>query len=139
MLLLLDNNILALLVLSNNCKTISNLNTIIIIIIITTYSVPYSIAHSETYTCYFGLSPLQRNKLGGLNLQDLPLEGLTLLSCGGLGVDIDTIWNELYTPTAARIATGCVIEAAISVAKGQHKNAFAVVRPPGKIIITTSI
>lgn len=27
----------------------------------------------------------------------------TKLPCGGIGVDSDTVWNELYTPQAARV------------------------------------
>lgn len=38
--------------------------------------------------------------------QDLNLDGtlnqFTVLSCGGLGVDSDTYWNEHHTATAAR-------------------------------------
>ena len=27
------------------------------------------------------------------------------LPCGGIGVDSDTVWNELYTPQAARMVS----------------------------------
>ncbi|XP_008587623.1 PREDICTED: histone deacetylase 9-like [Galeopterus variegatus] len=46
-------------------------------------------------------------------------------------VDSDTIWNELHSSGAARMAVGCVIELASKVASGELKNGFAVVRPPG--------
>uniref|UniRef100_A0A4W2DBN0 Histone deacetylase n=1 Tax=Bos indicus x Bos taurus TaxID=30522 RepID=A0A4W2DBN0_BOBOX len=46
-------------------------------------------------------------------------------------VDSDTIWNELHSSGAARMAVGCVIELASRVASGELKNGFAVVRPPG--------
>lgn len=88
---------------------------------------------SETYSNYFGKSPYERIKLSKLDLSKLPIEGLTQLECGGQGADIDTAWNEEQTPAAARLAAGCMIEAAVSVAKGKLLNAFAVVRPPGKI------
>lgn len=87
---------------------------------------------SETYSHYFGKSPYDRIKLSQLDLSKLPIEGLTQLECGGQGADIDTAWNEELTPNVARLAVGCVIEAAINVAKGKLMNAFAVVRPPGK-------
>lgn len=87
---------------------------------------------SETYSFYFGKSPYERIKISQLDLSKLPIEGLTQLECGGQGADIDTAWNEELTPRAARLATGCVIEAASCVAKGRLQNAFAIVRPPGK-------
>lgn len=54
-----------------------------------------------------------------------------MLSCGGIGVDSDTTWNELHTASAARMAAGCVSELASKVASGEIRNGFAVVRPPG--------
>lgn len=91
-------------------------------------------AQSETYTNYFGKSPYERIKVSNLDLSKLPIEGLTQLECGGQGADIDTAWNEVQTPNVARLAAGCVIEAATSVADGKLLNAFAVVRPPGKCL-----
>ncbi|PKU28642.1 hypothetical protein llap_21054 [Limosa lapponica baueri] len=46
-------------------------------------------------------------------------------------VDSDTIWNEVHSSGAARLAVGCVIELVFKVATGELKNGFAVVRPPG--------
>ncbi|KAJ8359155.1 hypothetical protein SKAU_G00156800 [Synaphobranchus kaupii] len=54
-----------------------------------------------------------------------------MLPCGGVGVDRDTIWNDMHTPTASLMAAGSVTELAFRVAKGELKNGFAVVRPPG--------
>uniref|UniRef100_UPI00398EBE7F histone deacetylase 4 n=1 Tax=Pristiophorus japonicus TaxID=55135 RepID=UPI00398EBE7F len=54
-----------------------------------------------------------------------------MLPCGGLGVDSDTIWNEIHSSSAARLAVGCVIELVFKVATKELKNGFAVVRPPG--------
>jgi acetoin utilization deacetylase AcuC-like enzyme len=88
--------------------------------------------NSETYVNYFGRSPYERIKLRQLDLSKLPIEGLTQLECGGQGADIDTAWNEEQTPGVARLAAGCVIEAAVRVATGRLLNAFAVVRPPGE-------
>lgn len=100
-------------------------------------SLPLSPSLSETYSHYFGKSPYERIKLSQLDLSKLPIEGLTQLECGGQGADIDTAWNEELTPNVARLAVGCVIEAAINVAKGKLMNAFAVVRPPGKFCYNT--
>lgn len=87
-------------------------------------------AHSEAYTLLLGTNPLNRQKLEFQKL-DLPFKSFLMLSCGGVGVDSDTTWNELHTAGAARMAAGCVIELACKVAAGDVKNGFAVVRPPG--------
>jgi acetoin utilization deacetylase AcuC-like enzyme len=94
------------------------------------------LCHGETYANYFGRSPYERIKLRHLDLTKLPIEGLTQLECGGQGADIDTAWNEEQTPGVARLAVGCVIEAAVRVASGKLLNAFAVVRPPGELLWT---
>ncbi|CAN8021501.1 unnamed protein product [Ixodes persulcatus] len=62
---------------------------------------------------------------------ELPIKSFVMLPCGGIGVDSDTTWNELHTASAARMATGCVIELSFKVATGEAKNGFAMVRPPG--------
>uniref|UniRef100_A0A7N6F815 Histone deacetylase n=1 Tax=Anabas testudineus TaxID=64144 RepID=A0A7N6F815_ANATE len=54
-----------------------------------------------------------------------------VLPCGGIGVDSDTVWNEMHSSAAVRMAVGSVIELAFRVASGELKNGFAVVRPPG--------
>ncbi|TPP67463.1 Histone deacetylase [Fasciola gigantica] len=56
---------------------------------------------------------------------------LCKLSCGGLGVDSDTVWNPSATARAARLATGQVLCLAHKVAKHELRNGFALVRPPG--------
>jgi len=35
---------------------------------------------------------------------------LSMLGCGGLGVDSDTYWNDRFTGVAARTAVGTVVE-----------------------------
>ncbi|XP_059177480.1 histone deacetylase 4-like isoform X3 [Physella acuta] len=82
--------------------------------------------HSEQYSLIFGGNPYNRQKLF-----ESSSKRFCLLYCGGIGVDSDTVWNEVYTSTAARTAAGCVIELACRVAAGDLKNGFAVVRPPG--------
>ncbi|CAM9803264.1 unnamed protein product [Bubo scandiacus] len=50
---------------------------------------------------------------------------------GGIGVDSDTVWNEMHSSSAVRMAVGCLVELAFKVAAGEIKNGFAVIRPPG--------
>ncbi|KAK7884799.1 hypothetical protein WMY93_027922 [Mugilogobius chulae] len=73
------------------------------------------------------LLKLDNRKLAGILSQRM----FVMLPCGGVGVDNDTIWNEAHTSTASRMAAGSVVELAFRVAKGELKNGFAVVRPPG--------
>ena len=40
---------------------------------------------------------------------------LSLLKCGGVGVDSDTYWNEMHTATSARYAVGTVTELSTKV------------------------
>ncbi|CAH8436707.1 unnamed protein product [Heterobilharzia americana] len=56
---------------------------------------------------------------------------LCSLTCGGVGVDSDTVWNPCKTARAARLAVGQVLCLAHQVAKRQFRNGFAIVRPPG--------
>jgi hypothetical protein len=37
------------------------------------------------------------------------------------------------------MAAGCVIDLAFKVAKGDNKNGFAVVRPPGKLLLSMRV
>lgn len=81
--------------------------------------------HSETHAMVFGSNQLNRQKVeaSGVNF--------VRLACGGVGVDMDTTWNEHYSGAAAKMAAGCVIDLAFKTAKNDIKNGFAVVRPPG--------
>ncbi|XP_041810598.1 histone deacetylase 7-like isoform X2 [Chelmon rostratus] len=88
--------------------------------------------HSEKHVLLFGTNPLHRLKLDNRKLAGILSQRIfVMLPCGGVGVDIDTIWNELHTSAASRIAAGCVTDLALKVAQGELKNGFAVVRPPG--------
>uniref|UniRef100_A0A8D2QMI1 Histone deacetylase n=1 Tax=Zosterops lateralis melanops TaxID=1220523 RepID=A0A8D2QMI1_ZOSLA len=82
--------------------------------------------HSEAHTLLYGTNPLNRQKLDSKKL-------LGIIPWGEipLPVDSDTIWNEVHSSGAARLAVGCVIELVFKVATGELKNGFAVVRPPG--------
>uniref|UniRef100_A0A8C2JAA8 Histone deacetylase n=1 Tax=Cyprinus carpio TaxID=7962 RepID=A0A8C2JAA8_CYPCA len=84
--------------------------------------------HSEYHTLLYGTSPLNRQKLDSKKLLG---KMYAVLPCGGIGVDSDTVWNEMHSSGAVRMAVGCVIELAFKVAAGELKNGFAVVRPPG--------
>ncbi|XP_077088209.1 histone deacetylase 4-like isoform X2 [Siphateles boraxobius] len=81
--------------------------------------------HTEAHVMLYGINPL-RQKL------DSSLTSMFVrLPCGGIGVDSDTVWNEVHSSSAARLAAGSVIELVFKVASGELKNGFAVVRPPG--------
>uniref|UniRef100_A0A672VDN8 Histone deacetylase n=1 Tax=Strigops habroptila TaxID=2489341 RepID=A0A672VDN8_STRHB len=87
--------------------------------------------HSEAHTLLYGTNPLNRQKLDSKKLLGSLTSMFVRLPCGGVGVDSDTIWNEVHSSGAARLAVGCVIELVSKVATGELKNGFAVVRPPG--------
>lgn len=88
--------------------------------------------HTEKHVLLYGTNPLNRLKLDNRKLAGiLSQRTFVMLPCGGVGVDNDTIWNEAHTSTASRMAAGSVVELAFRVAKGELKNGFAVVRPPG--------
>ncbi|XP_057360551.1 histone deacetylase 9 [Manis pentadactyla] len=90
------------------------------------------LVHSEHHSLLYGTNPLDGQKLDPRTLLgDTSQKFFSSLPCGGLGVDSDTVWNELHSSGAARMAVGCVIELASKVASGELKNGFAVVRPPG--------
>ncbi|XP_075033357.1 histone deacetylase 5 isoform X7 [Mixophyes fleayi] len=88
--------------------------------------------HAEHHTLLYGTSPQSRHKLESKNLLGpLSQKMYSVLPCGGIGVDSDTVWNELYSPAAVRTAVGSLLELAVQVASGELKNGFAVIRPPG--------
>uniref|UniRef100_A0A672G363 histone deacetylase n=1 Tax=Salarias fasciatus TaxID=181472 RepID=A0A672G363_SALFA len=81
--------------------------------------------HSEAHVLLYGTNPLRQKLDCSVN----PM--FVRLPCGGIGVDSDTIWNEVHSSSAARLAVGSVVELVFKVASGELKNGFAVVRPPG--------
>ncbi|XP_040834883.1 histone deacetylase 7 isoform X2 [Ochotona curzoniae] len=88
--------------------------------------------HSERHVLLYGTNPLSRLKLDDGKLAELLEQRVfVMLPCGGLGVDTDTVWNELHSSNAARWAAGSVTDLAFKVASRELKNGFAVVRPPG--------
>ncbi|KAG8140160.1 hypothetical protein E2320_002940 [Naja naja] len=88
--------------------------------------------HSEHHTLLYGTSPLNRQKLDNKKLLGpLSQKMYAVLPCGGIGVDSDTVWNEMHSSSAVRMAVGCLLELAFKVASGELKNGYAVIRPPG--------
>ncbi|XP_062488124.1 histone deacetylase 5 isoform X1 [Pezoporus occidentalis] len=88
--------------------------------------------HSEHHALLYGTSPLNRQKLDSKKLLGpITQKTYAVLPCGGIGVDSDTVWNELHSPSAVRTAVGCLLELAFKVAAGEIQNGFAVIRPPG--------
>uniref|UniRef100_A0A1A8GZG6 Histone deacetylase n=2 Tax=Nothobranchius korthausae TaxID=1143690 RepID=A0A1A8GZG6_9TELE len=81
--------------------------------------------HSEAHVLLYGTNPLRQKLDSSVNSM------FVRLPCGGVGVDSDTIWNEVHSSAAARLAVGSVVELVFKVASGELKNGFAVVRPPG--------
>ncbi|XP_076800062.1 histone deacetylase 4-like isoform X2 [Clavelina lepadiformis] len=86
------------------------------------------LVHTQDHTLRYGTTSLARKEL------DL-CSKFIVLPCGGVGVDngidIETVWNELDTINAARMAVGCTVDLALLVAENKLKNGFALVRPPG--------
>ncbi|XP_031424127.1 histone deacetylase 7 isoform X2 [Clupea harengus] len=88
--------------------------------------------HSEKHVLVYGTNPLNRLKLDRCKITGiLSRRRFVMLPCGGFGVDSDTVWNEMHTSTASRMAVGSVTDLALKVAQGELRNGFAVVRPPG--------
>uniref|UniRef100_A0A8C2W6E6 Histone deacetylase n=1 Tax=Chinchilla lanigera TaxID=34839 RepID=A0A8C2W6E6_CHILA len=88
--------------------------------------------HSELHTLLYGTSPLNRQKLDSKKLLGpISQKMYAVLPCGGIGVDSDTVWNEMHSSSAVRMAVGCLLELAFKVASGELKNGFAIIRPPG--------
>uniref|UniRef100_A0A670YN40 Histone deacetylase n=1 Tax=Pseudonaja textilis TaxID=8673 RepID=A0A670YN40_PSETE len=77
--------------------------------------------HSEAHTLIYGTNPLNRQKLDSRKLLGSLTSLFVRLPCGGIGVDNDTIWNEVHSFSAARLAVGCVIELVFKVATGELK------------------
>ncbi|KAG8129680.1 putative Histone deacetylase protein [Naja naja] len=78
--------------------------------------------HTERHVLLYGTNPLSRLKLDNGKLAGILSQRMfVMLPCGGVGVDSDTIWNELHSSNAARWAAGSVTELAFKVASQQLK------------------
>ncbi|KAF7663091.1 hypothetical protein LDENG_00218470 [Lucifuga dentata] len=71
--------------------------------------------HSEAHVLLYGTNPLRQK----LDCSVTPM--FVRLPCGGVGVDSDTIWNEVHSSSAARLAVGSVVELVFKVATGELK------------------
>lgn len=60
-----------------------------------------------------------------------PPELLYKMDCGQLGISVDTTYHPEYSRNAAKISAGGLIELADTVVRGELKNGFALIRPPG--------
>lgn len=87
--------------------------------------------HTEAHALLYGTSSLNRHKMDLSKLTDMPMATFVRLVCGGIGVDSDTTWNDIYTAPAARMAVGCTVDLACRTWTGDIRNGFAIVRPPG--------
>ena len=87
---------------------------------------------SPTHVYLFGCDQRQRTQQSPALLTQR-INSLLPLPCGGFGMndDVDTIWNDMYTARACRLAIGNTIELSKYVLDGKLKNGFAIVRPPG--------
>lgn len=85
--------------------------------------------HSENHVRLYG----RPNKLKtSQDKKDVAgMRAFVQISCGGVGVDTDTYWNDQHTSNAARMAVGSVIELADKIVNGEIMNGFALIRPPG--------
>uniref|UniRef100_A0A9J8AU20 Histone deacetylase n=1 Tax=Cyprinus carpio carpio TaxID=630221 RepID=A0A9J8AU20_CYPCA len=83
--------------------------------------------HSEAHVMLYGTNPLRQK----LDSKTFTIQNEYPLIIYSDSVDSDTVWNEVHSSSAARLAVGSVVELVFKVASGELKNGFAVVRPPG--------
>ncbi|KAI8984714.1 hypothetical protein BDF20DRAFT_861331 [Mycotypha africana] len=53
------------------------------------------------------------------------------MTCGELGIAVDTTFHPLYSSLSARVAAGALLTLVEPIVKGQMRNGFALIRPPG--------
>ena len=71
-----------------------------------------------------------------INPRPLAPPGLVCkMSCGELGIAVDTTFHPLHSSLSARVAAGALIALVEPIVKGQMRNGFALVRPPGKLCV----
>lgn len=56
------------------------------------------------------------------------------MTCGELGIAVDTTFHPLHSSLSARVAAGALLALVEPIVKGQMRNGFALVRPPGNLI-----
>lgn len=55
------------------------------------------------------------------------------MTCGELGIAVDTTFHPLHTSLSARIAAGALLSLVDPIVNGQLRNGFALIRPPGSV------
>ncbi|KAI8972642.1 hypothetical protein BDB01DRAFT_809389 [Pilobolus umbonatus] len=60
-----------------------------------------------------------------------PPDLLYKMSCGELGIAVDTTYHPLYSRVSAKISAGGLIELVDAIVREEIKNGFALIRPPG--------
>jgi hypothetical protein len=60
-----------------------------------------------------------------------PPDLLYKMDCGELGIAVDTTYHPMYSRKAAKLSAGGLIELADAIVRGDVKNGFALIRPPG--------
>lgn len=53
------------------------------------------------------------------------------MTCGELGISVDTTFHPLYTSLAAKVSAGALLSLVEPIVQGQLRNGFALIRPPG--------
>ncbi|KAI8099128.1 uncharacterized protein BX664DRAFT_320468 [Halteromyces radiatus] len=53
------------------------------------------------------------------------------MTCGELGIAVDTTFHPAYSSLSAKVAAGALISLVDAVVEGDLKNGFALIRPPG--------
>ncbi|CAO3598765.1 unnamed protein product [Absidia cylindrospora] len=53
------------------------------------------------------------------------------MTCGELGIAVDTTFHPAYSSVSARVAAGALISLVDAIVQGQLNNGFALIRPPG--------
>ncbi|KAI8335608.1 hypothetical protein BD560DRAFT_414081 [Blakeslea trispora] len=53
------------------------------------------------------------------------------MTCGELGISVDTTFHPLYSSLSARVSAGALLALVEPVVKGLIRNGFALIRPPG--------
>jgi hypothetical protein len=67
------------------------------------------------------------------NPQPIAPPGLVCkMTCGELGIAVDTTFHPLHSSLSARVAAGALLALVEPIVQGQMRNGFALVRPPGK-------
>ena len=54
------------------------------------------------------------------------------MTCGELGISVDTTFHPLYSSLSARVSAGALLALVDPVVRGSIRNGFALIRPPGK-------